>query len=135
MVILVVDDEESLCELMAEVLAKDYKIIKAYNGKEALELAKSQMPDLVVSDIMMPQMSGIELLNALREDQTTQNIPVILLSAAVSQKTAGQAEAFLSKPFELDVLEHTVSEVANSRCNDNSPFQVKLAGDNDFSYS
>lgn len=109
MLVLVVDDEESLCELLAEILAERYEVIKAFNGREAFELARQRQPDLIISDIMMPQMSGIELLHALRADPATEKTPVILLSAASPQSMAEQAEAFIRKPFEIDVLEKVVS--------------------------
>lgn len=112
MLVLVVDDEESLCELLAEVLAGDYDVIKAFNGKTAFELAKAEKPDLIVSDVMMPHMSGVELLKALRDDPDTAHIPVILLSAIPLKAKVAEASAFLSKPFEIDVLEKLVAKVA-----------------------
>lgn len=112
MLVLVVDDEESLCELLAEVLAGDYEVIKAYNGKAAYDLAKANKPDVIISDVMMPHMSGVELLKALRNDPETEHIPVILLSAAPLKAKVADASAFLSKPFEIEVLEKVVAEVA-----------------------
>lgn len=112
MLVLVVDDEESLCELLAEVLAGDYEVIKAYNGKTAYELAKAKKPDVIISDVMMPHMSGVELLKALRSDPATEHIPVILLSAAPLKAKVAEASAFLTKPFEIEVLEKVVAKVA-----------------------
>lgn len=112
MMVLVVDDEESLCELLAEILSEKYEVIKAYNGKDALELARQRRPDLVISDVMMPHMSGVELLKALRDDPETKKIPMILLSAASPQSVAQEAQAFIRKPFELEVLEKIVDDVA-----------------------
>ncbi len=114
MLILVVDDEESLCELMAEVLAETNEVIKAYNGEEALQLARQHRPDIIVSDIMMPQMSGLELLKALRSDEKTQQIPVILLSAASPKQAAEAANAFIRKPFEIETLEKIVAQISHS---------------------
>lgn len=134
MMVLVVDDEESLCELLAEILAEQYDVIKAYNGKEALELARQKRPDLIISDVMMPQMSGVELLQALRADPATQDTPVILLSAASPQSVAEQAEAFIRKPFEVEVLERVVENLAQGKKNSsdsdidnkysNTPFNI-----------
>jgi CheY-like chemotaxis protein len=112
MLVLVVDDEESLCELLAEVLAGDYEVIKAFNGKVAYDIAKEKKPDMIISDVMMPHMSGVELLKALRGDPETEHIPVILLSAAPLKAKGVQASAFLTKPFEIEVLEKVVAEVA-----------------------
>ena len=115
MLVLVVDDEESLCELLAEVLAGEYEVIKAYNGKVAYELARDKKPDVIISDVMMPHMSGVELLKALRSDQETEHIPVILLSAAPLKAKVAEASAFLTKPFEIEVLEKVVAKVAQEK--------------------
>lgn len=112
MLVLVVDDEESLCELLAEVLAGDYEVVKAFNGKAALEIARERKPDIIISDVMMPHMSGVELLQALRENSETEHIPVILLSAAPPRAKVSEASAFLAKPFEIEVLEKVVAKVA-----------------------
>jgi CheY-like chemotaxis protein len=115
MLILVVDDEESLCELLAEVLSGDYEVIKAFNGKAALELARERKPDIIISDIMMPHMSGVEMLRALRGDSGTEGIPVILLSAAPLRSKVTGASAFLTKPFEIEVLEKVVARVVHDK--------------------
>jgi len=115
MLVLVVDDEESLCELLAEVLSVEYEVIKAFNGKAALEKARESKPDIIISDVMMPHMSGVELLNALRENSETENIPVILLSAAPLRAKITEASAFLTKPFEIEVLEKVVEKVAQEK--------------------
>lgn len=123
MLVLVVDDEESLCELLAEVLAGEYEVIKAFNGKAAYDLAREKKPDMIISDVMMPHMSGVELLKALREDEETSHIPVILLSAAPLRAKVSEASAFLTKPFEIEVLEKVVARVAyeNLPSNDAEP--------------
>lgn len=115
MLVLVVDDEESLCELLAEVLSGDYEVIKAFNGKTALELARERKPDIIISDVMMPHMSGVEMLKALRTNSETENIPVILLSAAPLRSKVTEASAFLTKPFEIEVLEKVVARVAHDK--------------------
>ncbi|MBN9392705.1 MAG: response regulator [Chloroflexi bacterium] len=115
MLVLVVDDEESLCELLAEVLSGDYEVIKAFNGKAALELARERKPDIIISDVMMPHMSGVEMLRALRDDAETEKIPVILLSAAPPRSKVVEASAFLTKPFEIEVLEKVVAKVAQDK--------------------
>ncbi|MEI6044505.1 MAG: response regulator [Chloroflexota bacterium] len=109
MLILVVDDEISLCELMADILAEQFTIIMAYNGKEALALAQAHKPDLIISDVMMPHMSGVELLRALRTDPVINHIPMVLLSAGNSGQAVMEANAFIQKPFEIEVLEKTVA--------------------------
>ncbi len=113
MLVLVVDDEESLCELLADILSGDYEVIMAFNGKMAYDLAKEKKPDMIISDVMMPHMNGVELLKALREDSETESIPVILLSAAPLKAKISEASAFLAKPFEIEVLEKVVAQVAH----------------------
>lgn len=113
MLILVVDDEESLCDLLAEILADQYDILKAYDGQQALDLVRQNHPDLVITDVMMPRMSGLDLLAAIRADKATRAIPVVLVSAVslASPQLAKGAAAFLSKPFDIDVVEQTVSKI------------------------
>ncbi len=93
MLILVVDDEESLCELLAEVLGERHEVIVAYNGREAMEKTLTSRPDLIISDIMMPQMSGIELLDAVRANPEVSHTPVILLSAVPQNARVLQEKA------------------------------------------
>ena len=113
MLILVVDDEESLCDLLGEILSDQYEIRKAYDGQQALEVALEKPPDLVITDVMMPRMAGPDLIRALRANPATKNVPIILMSAGslASPGLAQEAAAFLSKPFDIDVVERTVAEV------------------------
>lgn len=117
MLILVVDDEESLCDLLAEILADQYEILKAYDGLQAWELVRENHPDLVITDVMMPRMSGLDLLSAMRSDTATRAIPVVLVSAVSlpSPNLAKDAAAFLSKPFDIDVVEQTVSNIIQQK--------------------
>lgn len=113
-ILLVVDDEQSLCELIAEIFEDDYKVIKAYNGKQALELFWKYKPALVVSDVMMPEMTGLELLERLKNDSSSTKIPVILLSAGIPQSAFQKADAFLKKPFSIDELEDLVRQMLSN---------------------
>lgn len=108
--ILIVDDEEPVRELLAEVLElAGLRAVKAMNGYRALELVRQDRPDLVLSDVMMPVLSGSKLCRLLKEEPSTASIPVILMSAAGHQVTDGTgADAYLDKPFELDQLEALV---------------------------
>jgi CheY-like chemotaxis protein len=102
-------------QLIADILAEEYRVLKAYNGKQALEIARTHRPTVIVSDVMMPKMTGLELIEALRDDPATRNIPVILLSAAIPRSLATKADAFLSKPFELEALEQLVARFVKAR--------------------
>lgn len=107
--ILLVEDNESLLESMADLLEGDFEVITAVNGKIGLELAKAHQPDLIVSDIMMPEMDGYALVNRLKLNELTQEIPVILLTALGEEDNLVQgydlgADDYIVKPFKSKVL-------------------------------
>lgn len=107
--ILLVEDNESLLESMQDLLSEDFEVITALNGKEGLEKAKSELPDLVVSDIMMPEMDGYALVNRLKLNELTQEIPVILLTALGEEDNLVHgydlgADDYVVKPFKSKVL-------------------------------
>lgn len=84
--ILLVDDDMTLHEMYAERLrAEGYNIVSAYDGEEAIEKVYKEMPDVILLDIMMPKINGIDVMKKLREDEKTANIPVILLTALVQE--------------------------------------------------
>ncbi len=105
--ILVVDDEDSLAEMIG-MLIEDlgYEPLYAYNGHEALKCLaqEQQLPDLIISDVMMPQMNGLELVRTLKKHPIYQTIPIILMSAAGAPAEFAQAITFIHKPFDLDLL-------------------------------
>jgi CheY-like chemotaxis protein len=109
--ILIADDEEPLRELLGAVLEQaGHRTLLAIHGGRALELAKAERPDLVISDVMMPRMGGVELCRRLKAGDGTRAIPVILMSSAGEQVARGVAfDAFLAKPFHLDELERLVT--------------------------
>ena len=108
--ILVVDDQRANVEMMAGVLeARGYEVFKAYDGAEALQLVKSEKPDVVVSDILMPRMNGYELCQRLRADAATALLPVVLVTSldAQGERVKGLevgADDFLSKPVNWEEL-------------------------------
>lgn len=104
--ILIVDDEEDIRELIAINLMREekYTLLEAINGLEALHLAKTKRPDLIILDLMLPEMDGLTVHKNLREDPRTVNIPVIMLTARgrLEEKIQGLemgADDYLSKPF------------------------------------
>lgn len=104
--ILIVDDEEDIRELIAMNLKRDdrYEFIEAGGGLEALKLARKRRPDLIILDLMLPEMDGIEVYRQLRADARTERIPVIMLTARgrLEEKLAGLelgADDYLPKPF------------------------------------
>jgi len=110
-VILVVDDEEPVVDLLTDILEdQGYAVITAHNGRVALQLAQEQHPDLVISDVMMPFVDGIELTKRLRAGNSTRNMPVILMSAAMSPDLAAcGANDFVGKPFAIDRIDDLVA--------------------------
>jgi len=102
--ILVVDDDPTIIQIYKIALSASYDLSVAYNGKEALEMAISDPPALIVMDIMMPVMDGLEALEKLKESAATAKVPVILLTAQVQPKDviAGYntgADYYITKPF------------------------------------
>lgn len=105
--ILVVDDDEDILAIIEERLTKaQYEVIKASTGAEAIEKAKVQRPDLILLDIMLPDMDGGEVEASLQEDEQTKNIPIIIVSALYTkndERIKGNYSGnhtFLAKPFE-----------------------------------
>lgn len=103
--ILVVDDEEDLLELVAFNLERNgFETLKALNGRVAIELAKSKIPDLIILDLMLPDVDGLEVFRTLRRDAKTATIPVILLTAKAEEvdRIVGLelgADDYVTKPF------------------------------------
>jgi DNA-binding response OmpR family regulator len=118
--ILVVDDEAELRDFLQQELKGTYKVLTACNGNEGLQIALSQMPQLIVSDVMMPEMDGFTFVKRLKSNANTSHIPVILLSSktAHEDRMAGLdkgADAYLTKPFNIEELALLVSNLINSR--------------------
>jgi len=103
--ILVVDDERHIVRLVEVNLTRaGYDIVTAYDGVEALESVKSDTPDMIVLDVMMPRMDGFEVLRRLQADPETQNIPVIMLTAKAQDADifkgwSSGVSSYLTKPF------------------------------------
>ena len=104
--ILIVDDEEDIRELIAMNLMRQekYSLIEARDGLEALKMARSQKPDLIVLDLMLPEMDGVTVYKELREDSKTRDIPIIMLTARgrLEEKLGGLelgADDYMTKPF------------------------------------
>ena len=110
--VLVVEDDPVILRLLeVNFELEGFGVVLAHDGEEGIAAARSQRPDIIVSDIMMPKMSGIELVQALKADEATASIPIILLSAKAqtgdlkSGMDAG-ADDYVTKPFEpLDLVD------------------------------
>ncbi len=104
--ILVVDDERDEADLLKTLLeGEGYDVDLAHNGKEALEALRRRLPSLVLLDYEMPEMDGIQVIQELKSDQTTRNLPVLLsTSSQILASERDQADAFLPKPFVIEDL-------------------------------
>jgi len=112
--ILVCDDEPSLRELVRAVLGPRYNFVEADDGPRALALAREIRPDLIVLDLMLPGISGIEVLEVLRNEAELASIPVVVVTAwshAEASVLAAGADRFVPKPFDPDTLTRTVEEL------------------------
>ena len=113
--IIVCDDEPHILEGLRYLLrAPDRQIQVAPSGKEALRCIEEHMPDLLITDIMMPEMSGLELVATLRADSTTKDLPTIILTAKGQAKDAAMAQevwnaTVVAKPFEPQKLRQLVT--------------------------
>ena len=118
--LLVVEDNADIREYIAESFCDEYTILQAENGEEGLRIATERMPDIIVSDIMMPKMDGNSLTKALKEDIRTSHIPVILLTAKVTDddKEEGYrsgADSYLTKPFTAKLLGSRIENLLTMR--------------------
>lgn len=107
--ILVVEDNEELLQLMTKLLKRDYNVFAAENGKEGITVLENEDIDLIVSDVMMPEMDGIEFCKYVKNNLEISHIPVILLTAKNKEEDRAEAyevgaDGFISKPFNLTVL-------------------------------
>ena len=120
--ILIVDDErDALFILEKELAARGYYIIAADNGNDALNLAKSEHPDLIILDIWMPGMDGAEVAEKLGEDARTKDIPVIFLTC-LFQKREGEegrvvaGKVLIAKPYSIGALSTQIERLVNWQC-------------------
>lgn len=118
--IVIIDDEEDILNFVASIFKDVYNVIKTTNSTEALEWIRKQLPDLVISDIMMPGIDGIELCSHIKSHTLTSHIPVILLTAKVTQnqKLEGLetgADAYVTKPFNASILKVRVAKLIETR--------------------
>ena len=107
--ILLVDDDPDISSVMALALnERNYTVLNAYDGLQAIALAKLEKPDIIVLDVMLPEFNGFEVLKRLKEDLNTNNIPVIVITGmGLKEKEKAMslgAKDYLLKPFSLKIL-------------------------------
>lgn len=118
--LLIVDDNDELRHFLADSFMGKYHVIEATDGLMGWTLAQEELPDLIISDIMMPKMDGVELCRRVKDNLDTSHTPVILLTAKTSDesKIAGSesgADAYLTKPFSFKLLQITINNLLESR--------------------
>ncbi len=117
--VLVVDDEPDVVEILRYNLKKEnFQVLTAYNGRDAIDLAKNDKPDLIIMDIRMPGISGIETCREIRTTQSLKNIPVLFLTADSDEYTTmsafdAGANHFITKPIRPVILLEMIHELFN----------------------
>ncbi|MFH0758181.1 MAG: ATP-binding protein [Bacteroidota bacterium] len=133
-IILIVEDNADLTNYIFRSLVKNYRILNAENGKEGLELATESIPDLVISDVMMPVMDGLEMCSKLKSDERTSHIPVIMLTARADRgsKLEGLetgADDYIIKPFDAEEMQVRVKNLIEQRKRLKEKFMKEVLSD------
>lgn len=118
--VLIVDDNADIRTYLRSILQGQYRVLEAEDGKRGLELAREQVPDLIVSDVMMPVMNGLEFCQQVKKDVISSHIPVILLTARALEKQQIEgyesgADAYITKPFSPELLLARIDNLLQSR--------------------
>ena len=118
--VLIVEDDEEIRNYIAKGVGDKFHIMESRNGKEALEQIFKKAPDLVISDIMMPEMDGLTLCRKIKQNVNLNHIPVILLTAKTREEDNLEglntgADAYIMKPFNIEILQKTVENLINTR--------------------
>lgn len=119
-IILIIEDNEEINQYIVDSLSDLYTVYSANDGQEGLEKIYLHIPDIVISDIMMPQIDGFELTKILKEDIRTSHIPIVLLTAkdTLQDRTKGYsigADSYITKPFSANLLKSRISNILSSR--------------------
>jgi CheY-like chemotaxis protein len=112
--ILIADDEAGIRLTVGRMLDKDYVVLEAANGEEAVEIARGQKPDLILMDLIMPKMDGYAACSQIKADEATKEIPVVILTAIgneLNKKFATEmgAEGYITKPFNIQELTDVIT--------------------------
>jgi signal transduction histidine kinase/ligand-binding sensor domain-containing protein/CheY-like chemotaxis protein len=129
--LLLVEDNEELLSFLRESFERNFRILTANNGVSAFQLAKEELPDLVISDVMMPEMDGYTLCHTLKTDTVTGHIAVILLTAKVSYESRLSglqlgADDYISKPFHFDELQARIRNLLDHQEKQRANYRAQL---------
>lgn len=119
-IILIAEDNSDVREYISSNFKSDYSVLEAENGKEAYEMAIEYIPDLIISDLLMPVMNGSALCKKVKKDERTSHIPFILLTAVMSKETEKEAlmagaDDYITKPFDINILKLKVDNLLSLR--------------------
>lgn len=119
-VLLIVEDNAEIRSLLQQIFKTDYQILEAHDGIQGLQLAQKEIPDCILSDVMMPQMDGFEFTRQIKNNELTSFIPVALLTAKTSDDAhleglKSTADAYLTKPFNNEIVKATVNQLIAER--------------------
>ena len=128
--ILLVEDNQDVIYYLQSLLGSSYQLEKALNGRKGFEKAREFIPDIIITDVMMPEMDGMEMVELLKQNDRTSHIPIIMLTAKVTQDDKEQGldkgvDAYLAKPFQKEELLIRIQRLLESR----QRLQEKYAGD------
>tara|TARA_R110002126_G_scaffold30602_1_gene99806 strand:+ start:68994 stop:73262 length:4269 start_codon:yes stop_codon:yes gene_type:complete len=128
--LLLVEDNAELSYFVERELAKDYNVLVAENGLIGLELAKKHLPDLIISDLMMPEMDGIEMCEILKSEMKTCHIPIIILTAKAGLESEKRgletgADEFVLKPFKIEILQLRIKNLLQTKVRLFKQFNLK----------
>ena len=118
--ILIVEDNMELREYLKYELKSLYKVLEAPNGKNGLEIARKNKPDIIIADVMMPEMDGFQMTRLLKSEKSTMNIPIVMLTAKVGESDRihgidSGADIYLKKPFSIDLLKTHLQQLIKSK--------------------
>ena len=130
--LLIVEDNIELLMLMNQLLKTKYHVRMASNGKEALEIIQKEELDIIISDVMMPVMDGLELTRCVKADPNYQHLPIILLTAKTQDEDRNEAlqigvDSYVTKPFKMSDLELRINNIVKNRNRVREEFKEKLA--------
>ena len=130
--VLIVEDNPDLTHYIAGILDRQYQIVSAVNGKQGFELAMEQIPDLVISDLMMPVMDGMQMCGMIKADERTSHIPVIMLTARADRDSKLEglqtgADDYIIKPFDAEELQVRTKNLIEQRMRLREKFRKNFA--------
>jgi signal transduction histidine kinase/ligand-binding sensor domain-containing protein/DNA-binding response OmpR family regulator len=132
--IVIVEDNTDMAEFICHIFASEYRCVMAHNGKVGLKLATELLPDLIIADVMMPVMDGLEMCRRLKHYVPTSTIPLILLTAKDDKDTELDSirlniDAFISKPFDLSILHSRVKQLIASKKQMEKKVRIEILSD------